>query len=214
MNVAVLIDGFNLYHSMENNMYRKYKWLNFSKLFRNYANSRDKLEIHYFTTINYEDILDFKINKEKSEGKLKRHLALIKAQESYGVIVHYGYFKDTAFICEKCGHKTIIRKEKQTDVSMGSYLAYLAFSRNIDKFIILSADTDLLSAIKLVKENTTDKRIDLLLPPGVIRSDISDHCENTFILREDVLRNSLFPPIFENKNNEKIVCPKEWNYLR
>ena len=214
MNVAVLIDGFNLYHSMEKNKFSKYKWLNFSKFFRNYVNSRDKLEIHYFTTINYEDILAFRINPEKQKGKLKRHLELIKAEESYGVIVHYGNFRDTEFTCRKCGHKNIIRKEKQTDVSIGAYLAYLAFSRNFDKFLILSADTDLIGAIKLVKESDSEKRIDLILPPGVDTSEISRHCEKTFIIKEEDLRDSLFPLLFENKKKETLVCPEEWRNMK
>lgn len=213
MKVAALIDGFNLYHSMDNQRYRKYKWLNFSKLFRKYVNSKDKLEIHYFTTINYEDVIDFKINKERSEGKLKRHLELIRAEESKGVFVHYGYFKDTNFECEKCGHRTRIRKEKQTDVGIGAYLAYLAFSRNIDKFIILSADTDLISAIKLVKQNAEEKIINLLLPPDVFHSEISKECNQTFSIKEEDLKDSLFPVFFENKEKEMIVCPKEWNYV-
>lgn len=213
MKVAVLIDGFNLYYHMDNYKFRRYKWLNFSKLFRNYVNSRDNLSIHYFTTINYEDILAYKNKKEKFDEKLKRHLALIKAEESFGVIVHYGYFKDIEFTCRKCGHINFIRREKQTDVGIGSYLTYLAFSLNIEKFIILSGDTDLISAIKIVKENTKQIRIDLVLPPGDTRSEISDYCNNTHILKEDVLRDSLFPISFENKQKELIVCPKEWNYI-
>lgn len=210
MKVAVLIDGFNLYHHMDNYKYSKYKWLNFAKFFRNYVNSRDKLEIHYFTTINYEDIRAYKINPEKQKEKLQRHLDLIKAEESYGVIVHYGNFKDTDFTCRECGHKNIIRKEKQTDVSIGAYLSYLAFSRNYEKFLILSADTDLIGAIKLVKENDVNIRIDLLLPPGVKDSDVSNYCDRTFIIKEEELKNSLFPLVFENKKNETIVCPEDW----
>lgn len=213
MLVAALIDGFNLFHNMNKKKFKQYKWLNFSKMLRNYVNKDDDLEIHYFTTINYQDIVAYKYEKEKYKGKLERHLALIKAEESRGVYVHYGYFRNTEFICKECGHKNIIRKEKQTDVGIGAYLSYLAFSRDIHRFIILSADTDLIPAIELVKKYGEQIRVELLLPPGQIKSKISDYCDNTYQLKEDVLKNSLFPLIFENKNKETIVCPKEWKIL-
>ncbi|MBK6877298.1 MAG: hypothetical protein IPG99_12820 [Ignavibacteria bacterium] len=43
-----------------------------------HVNSRDILEIHYFTTVNYEDLIAFKANEERYRGKQKRHLTLIK----------------------------------------------------------------------------------------------------------------------------------------
>lgn len=214
MLVAALVDGFNLYYNMNKKKYSKYKWLNFDRMFRKYLNKDDIPEIHYFTTINYNDIVAYRYNKKKYSGKRERHMTLIKAEESKGVFVHYGYFRDTEFICRKCNHTNIIRKEKQTDVSMGAYLAYLAFSRNFDKFIILTADTDLISAVKLVKENAREKKIDLLLPPGVKKSEISKYCDKTFTLDEEVLKDSLFPLIIETKNNEKIVCPEEWRMFK
>ncbi len=214
MRVAVLIDGFNLYHHMDNRRYAKYKWLNFSRFFRHYVNSRDITEIHYFTTVNYEDHFAFRKNEEKYKGKLKRHLTLIKAEEAYGVFVHYGAFRNREFQCPHCKKTFLLQKEKQTDVGLGAYLAYLAFSRGIEKFIILSADTDLISAINLVKENSETKQIQIMLPPGVEESELSKHCDHNHIITESILRDSLFPRIVENKKTgEIIVCPKEWDKL-
>ena len=210
MLVAVLIDGFNLYHHMDNDRYRKYKWLNFNKLFRNYINKSDQPEIHYFTTIYYEDTIEYRRNPKKIEGKLRRHLNLIQAEKSYGVFVHYGEFKIREFVCEKCRHKNLIWQEKQTDVNLGSYLIYLAFSRDLDNFIILSADSDLIAAIKLVKENSDSKKIRLLLPPGISKSAISKYCDHTHEFTDSILSDSLFPLIFTNKKGETISYPLEW----
>lgn len=210
MKAAALIDGFNLYFSMNDNRYSKYKWLDFSKLFRNYVNSRDKIEIHYFTTVNYKDIHSYKTDRIRIDGKYKRHMILIEAEETKGVIVHYGNFMDTDYICENCKHHNIRRKEKQTDVNIGAFLSYLAFSRNLEKFIILSADTDMIPAISLVKEISPEKHISLLLPPGYAFSEISKFCDKTYQMEEEILKSSMFPRTVLNEKGEEITCPEEW----
>jgi hypothetical protein len=49
--VSVFIDGFNVYHALENNpAYRKYKWLDYAALARCYIGGRDVLEKIYLFT--------------------------------------------------------------------------------------------------------------------------------------------------------------------
>lgn len=50
--VAVFVDGFNLYHALnENPAYHKYKWLNLEKFSRCFLTQNDTLvEIFYFTS--------------------------------------------------------------------------------------------------------------------------------------------------------------------
>lgn len=211
MKVAALIDGFNLYYSMNKNRFSKYKWLDFKALFREYVNSRDELEIHYFTTVNYEDTIDYKKDPKRMDEKKIRHMTLIEAERTRGVIVHYGRFEKEKFQCE-CGKWNYFRREKQTDVALGSHLIHLSFSLGFRKFIILSADTDLISAITLVRENIEDVRVDLLLPPGVYESRMSELCDNTFTMSEEKMQKCVFPRIVKNElTGEEIKCPDDWH---
>lgn len=208
MKTAALIDGFNLYHNMNNDKYSKYKWLNFYKLFRYVLGTDESLEIHYFTTVNYEDLLNY--NEKEKDAKKQRHLTLIKAEEQHGIISHYGTFRNKEIKCPKCGKKFQRDVEKQTDVGLGAYLTYLAFSLNVKKFIILSADTDLSPAIKLIKSNIRKVKNNLLLPPGVTKTKLSENCNKTIPLTEELLSKCLFPPVFKAVDGKTIKCPPEW----
>ncbi len=212
MKVAALIDGFNLYHHMDNSKFRRYKWLNFSRMFAKFKNLNDILEIHYFTTINYEEMADYELNKETYSRKLKRHLILIEAEKSYGVIPHYGHFKKKYELCKKCKKTYAVSREKQTDVAIASFMVYLAFEKKFERFILLTRDTDLISAIRLVKEKLPKIRFTLLLPPGVRSSGISEYCDETKKLTEEILSDSLFPISFTDKVGKKHICPDEWIY--
>jgi len=214
MKVIAFIDGFNLYYSLENiDDFRKYKWLDFTKMFSHYLiNKEDTVEIHYFTTINYNEISAYKSNKSKYKEKYRRHMDLINAQRSKDVKIHYGAFKDKDFLCESCGYLNTIRQEKQSDVNLASFLIYFALNTEFERFIVLSADTDLIPAFNLIKKHAENKRLDLLLPPGNKKSKLSEYCYKTYLLKTDVLNNSQFPNPVMIKDGSYIYCPKEWDH--
>jgi hypothetical protein len=81
--ILALVDGFNLYHSLqENPNFHHYKWLDIRKLLETYF-PRGIEKILYFTSLTPWDVV-----------KVERHKIFIRALESTGVEMVYGKFKD------------------------------------------------------------------------------------------------------------------------
>ena len=80
----VLIDGFNLYHSLPKELgIKKYRWINLRKLYQMFIKKSETLtDIYYFTAF-----------PEWNEGKVVKHKEYIKALETTGIQVVYGNFK-------------------------------------------------------------------------------------------------------------------------
>jgi len=139
--VSFFIDGFNLYHALENknNNLQCFKWLNLRKLAESYLRKQDTLvDILYFTALAYWDA-----------GKVSRHKLFIQAQESFDVKTIYGEFKKVTKHCEKCDKNYKTHEEKQTDVNIAIKLFEQARLDTYDNAVILSGDSDRPSNRKL-----------------------------------------------------------------
>lgn len=93
MKVSFLIDGFNLYHSIEDvEKYKgiKAKWLDIKMLLHTYMGAIDAEakfhSIFYFTTLRLH------VQKDKPNS-VDRHKRYITALESKGITTIYGGFK-------------------------------------------------------------------------------------------------------------------------
>ena len=117
MNVSFLIDGFNLYHSIEDlytNEKIKAKWLDIKTLLRTYFTDPDfknlSDEKHSFNGIYYFTALRHHIAEEKPQS-IARHQRYIRAIESTGVEVIYGGFKPKTIKCHHCDRDFIKYEE-------------------------------------------------------------------------------------------------------
>ena len=125
-NVAFLIDGFNLYHSIENienDLGVCYKWLDLSSLCRSFMYLFGKdyqlFKIYYFTAIAYHYI---------DINKVRRHEDYIKCLENNGVEVIRGRFKEKTEYCPLCKKEYIGHVKKETDIAISSKLLELIYS--------------------------------------------------------------------------------------
>ena len=81
--VIFFIDGFNLYHSIANKRFNKYKWIDLSELAKNFITKKEHIEeIYYFTALT-----------PWSPDKKNRHKIFIKVQELKGIKIVYGEFR-------------------------------------------------------------------------------------------------------------------------
>ncbi len=95
-----------------------------------------------------------------------RHEAYIKALGLYGVTTILGDFRAKDKYCKNCHQTTTGYEEKQTDVSIAIRLLRNAVLDEYDKALLLSNDTDLIPAIRAVKELYPMKSIKVVFPPG------------------------------------------------
>jgi uncharacterized LabA/DUF88 family protein len=205
--VIFFIDGFNFYHALDyleaafdHHRYHKYKWISFRRLCLLFLRGDDVLaDILYFTTLATWD-----------PGKTARHQTFIKAQEDEGVRVIFGQFKRKEVFCKACHQKFWAREEKETDVNIALNLYDLAFKNRFDKAIIISADSDLIPAVKAVRATFPGKLIGVVTPIGKSGEDLKKQADFSFKMREHHLASCIYPDPHTLKDGTVLTCPPNW----
>lgn len=176
------IDGFNVYYALNDPFYykpgmprieknkcfpyHKYKWLNYRKLAESVVGSKDTITgIFYFTAFT-----------KWKPRQVMRHKKYIKALRAAGVEVIHGRFMKKDIKCHRCGKYFLTHEEKRTDVNIAVKLFGDAIDDLYDKALIVSADSDLIPAIKAVHKHFPDKEIGIMFPIG----------RNSYDLRQEV----------------------------
>lgn len=199
--VQLFIDGFNLYHAIAGDIWlRPYKWLDFHALAMSIISKNDTLNGIFFFTAFYPGNLE----------KRKRHETFIKAQKLFGVTPILGDFRKKDKYCKTCRQTSVGYEEKQTDVSIAILLFKNAVLDQYDKALLLTNDSDLIPAIRAVKEVYPNKTIKMVFPPGRAAAEsLKAEADEYMRMKEAHLRQFQFPnPIIHN--GVTIYKPTTW----
>ncbi len=215
IRVCALIDGFNVYHSLEHfdhgvdpadrAKYQKYKWLCLTTLAKRFIKKGEELaHVKYFTAF-----------PDWNQAKRLRHETYVSAQKYFGVEVIKGEFKDKKVECRAdggCGLEFYTKIEKQTDINIA--VAMIDVEPEYDKILLFTADTDQVPAVELFKRLHPDKRIAVVIPIGRGAKQLAKVCGESFKIEEADLIASLLPnplPIMrDGKQISMIVKPTRW----
>ena len=96
----------------------------------------------------------------------RRHKEYVKALKHFGVECFMGHFKEKRRACRSCGAQWTGHEEKESDVAMATQLVADAFQDRFDRALILTADSDIAPAIRIVKIAFPTKSLDVIAPPG------------------------------------------------
>lgn len=187
--VNVYIDGFNLYHAIDDLNDNCLKWLDLWKLSENIINQHQVLnEVKYFSAY-----------ATWRPDSYKRHRDYVLALEAQGVKPVMGRFKEKRLKCKAlCQQEFITHEEKETDVNIGAYLIADALQNKFDTALIISADTDLAAVVRLAQELVTgDKRVITVAPPG--RYARSRELNHLFEITKGKVRKSQLEDTIETK---------------
>ncbi|GAA2880506.1 hypothetical protein GCM10010837_37060 [Aminobacter niigataensis] len=77
-----------------------------------------------------------------------------------------GHFKAKNRKCKSCGAVWISHEEKETDVNIALWLVNEAYKDNFDEAFVLSRDSDLTPAIKMLLAEFPSKAIKVISPPN------------------------------------------------
>jgi uncharacterized LabA/DUF88 family protein len=201
----VYIDGFNLYYGCLKNS--PYKWLDVKKLCENCLNNKNVInKIRYFTAN-----VSGKISDPKQPLRQQIYLRALKTIDN--LKIHYGHFlsNNKYYPLAKPPHNKveIMRmEEKGSDVNLAVHLLNDAFKNDYDVAVIISNDSDLAEAIKIVKKEL--KKTVLILNPqkksSRILSNVSDYIKR---IRKNVLVRSQFPDYLTDENGD-FHKPNNW----
>ena len=153
--VVAFIDGFNLYHAIDDLKRPHLKWVNLWDLVEALVRPQSQVleEVYYFSA--YATWLP---------GPMIRHRAYVRALRSVGVNVVLGKFKPKDRRCPKCDHAWKSHEEKETDVNIALAMLMQGVLGAYDHAFLISQDSDLAPAIRLVTREL-EKPVTVVTPP-------------------------------------------------
>ena len=219
---AFFIDGFNLYHSIDNNpAFHKYKWLDLSALCRQFLKSVERVEnIYYFTA-----------RPVWNQRKLTRHDMYIEICKSVGCTVILGSFQKIESVSRVqcglpcvsaisispqalCNKKYSAREEKKTDVNIAVQIMTACIEQSCNAIYLISGDNDLVPPLEAVRRLFPKIEISVLSPPHLKTQKLQKTCEhndfNYRYINQANLRRALLPnPVVIR--GHKYYCPNDWS---
>ena len=153
--VAAFIDGFNLYHAIDDLIQPHLKWVNLWALAEVFVRPRSQV---------LDDVYYFSAFATWLPERLQRHRALVRALASVGVTVVLGRFKEKDRRCPRCGHVWKSHEEKETDVNIAAAMLMEGANNTYDHAMLISQDSDLAPAVRLVT-GELKKPVTVVVPP-------------------------------------------------
>lgn len=89
-------------------------------------------------------------------------------------------------------------------------LLRLAVEDSYDKVIIISGDTDLIPAVKMVKDMYPKKEVGVVIPIGNISEDFKKTADFHYKMKENHLKSSLLPNPMKLADGTFLTCPPTW----
>lgn len=200
--ISVFIDGFNVYHALDNEeRYHKYKWLDYMALGRCYIGGRDILEkVYLFTAL-----------ATWNPKKVKRHQMYLRALRRQGVEIVMGKFKRKTLECRaSCKQKYETFEEKLTDVNIALHMFRGAYLDEYDRAILISGDTDILPAIRMIHELFPNKKVGVVVPIDGYSMELKQECDFHFQMKEGQLARCQLPEAMPDEPDGDIRRPDSW----
>ena len=206
-----LIDGFNVYHSLES-VFRKegicYKWLDLHSLCKSfiYLFGSDAVlgKVYYFTSI---------ASYTQNVEKIRRHQNYIRCLKSSGINIVTGRFKNKEQYCPNCKTKFQAHVEKQTDIDIASKLFELLFfckENQGESFCIVTGDTDIVPAIKTAKKLQPELDIRFAFPVGRMSKELKKLAPLSFNLRSGHYKANQLKDPYKLQDGMFIKKPATW----
>lgn len=186
----VLVDGFNLYHAINNlnarGRYNHLKWIDLRALAQQFLpkSDYDIVGIKYFSA--------FAVHRPEA---CRRHREFVAALECTGVDAIMGNFKQKDRLCFNCGSKWKAHEEKETDVNIAIHALNGAHRDEYDTAFVVTADSDIAPAVRLIKQETR-KAVRMLFPIGLWSTELSNSVggkQNTPTMKMVHLERGLLP---------------------
>ncbi len=196
---AFYFDGFNLYHAIDALHQPRLKWVSLDALGKLLVPSRDE-EIR--STVYFTAYLTHR------PEKLVRHRAYVRALEATGVECVLGRFKYGEIRCRNCRARWRSYEEKETDVHIGIRIVRDAFRDVFDVCYLVSADTDLAPAIRMLKREFPGKEfVSVATPRRPHASEFVRLADRTLKITDYALSRCLLPAEITGSDGRVIRRP-------
>jgi uncharacterized LabA/DUF88 family protein len=202
--VITYIDGFNLYFGMRSKGWRRYYWLDVHGLSHALLKPNQELAAaHYFTA-------RIRANGRNVDDMRRQSLYIEALQTLPDTTLHFGHYLDKPRQCRQCGAQWMDYEEKMTDVNIAVQLLADAFDDRFDTALIISADSDLTTPVRRVRQQFPAKRVVIAQPPGRRSASLCNNATGYFTIGEAKLRSSLLPDRVTRADGFELARPAHW----
>ncbi|MBI4082793.1 MAG: NYN domain-containing protein [Candidatus Lambdaproteobacteria bacterium] len=204
---VVYVDGFNLYYRAVKNT--RYKWLDLVKAFSTVLGpTHSIIKVKYFTA---------RVNGRFDSDAPTRQNAYLQALTAFNsnVDIYYGHFlvhpatRRLAIPPHK-QVEVLIPEEKGSDVNLAAHLITDAWLDAFDTAFIVTNDSDIAEAVRLIHVHRATKRVGLIVPGDKTRpaNQLLLVCAPVLRLRSGVIKASQLPDPIPGTSIRK---PPSWN---
>ena len=199
---GIYVDGFNLYHALDDLGKPYLKWLNLRRLAervaKGHAHSVEKL---VFCTAFFPGDFD----------KRKRHEAYNTAQTANGARIILGHTTKEPMECKGCGRRWDQPREKETDINVSLAAFHDVAAGLVDVVFLVTADTDQAATLRFLRDHHPQAKRVVVTPPGREKSKhLRDLSHANIMLREDDIDECLLPALFHSPDGKLIVRPANY----
>lgn len=202
--VISYIDGFNLYFGLKNKGWKRYYWLDLEALSADLLlPGQTLLATHYFTAR-----LRLAGNNQGDKQRQDDYLDALATRNNLNI--HYGHYLQKTRQCRQCKATWPDYEEKMTDVNIAVQLIADAFDDNYDTALILSADSDLTTPVKFVRNRFPNKKIVVAQPPGRNSNQLSKVATVAFQISRKKVQNNQLPDTITTVAGIVLQRPATW----
>jgi uncharacterized LabA/DUF88 family protein len=209
IRVVSYIDGFNIYHAIDDmsratrGKLNYLKWVDLQKLMTVFTDPK----VHTMISVKY-----FSAYATWLTQPYKRHQQYVAALKHSGVEVIMGQFKEKEIYCKTCKTTFKGHEEKESDVNIACHLLSDAYDDIFDQAIIVSRDSDLSSPIRFVQNRFPIKKVKVIAPPKRGHSKELWALANTrAAIKQEHLEKCLFPASANGRDGKPIYTrPPEY----
>jgi len=202
--VMAYVDGFNLFFGLRSKGWKKYYWLNLYAMAKALLKPGQMLaSVHFFTA----RLLDAGNNAPDRQRQNTYLEALFSVS---GVQTHFGQYLEKPGRCHQCGARWVTYEEKMTDVNIAVQMLSDAFDDRFDTAFLVSADSDLTTPVRQLRQRFPDKRVIAVFPPGRQSYELKKTASGYLHLGADKLRQSQLPPQVKRSDGFVLERPPSW----
>ena len=209
MRTIVYVDGLNLYYGALKGT--PYKWLDLKKLAQEILGPQnDIIKIKLFTAAVKPTSTDPHVHLRQSVylRALEKFIPEIEIMKGH-FLEHTVSMRLDPPIGTKKFATVLKREEKGSDVNLALHFLNDAWLNHYDCGVIISNDSDLAEAVRLVRMQTT-KKIGIISPFPTTSKELSNHSHFQRKIRENALTISQLPDQIPNTNIKK---PDRWKTI-
>ena len=203
--VIVYVDGYNFYYGLRNGGmgWKRVYWLDIVKLFeRMMFADQELVEVNYYSARPVDDPQAYN-NQDRlfSANNLNPKFKL-----------HLGRYKKKKFKCQNCGFKNKTYEEKESDVRVATGMLTDVFTKRCDVTIIVSADSDMIPSVEIIKSVAPDHPVVIFIPPNQKSFALAGKCDATLWLEQYKARflQSMLPDDVTLDNGHVLRRPDNW----